>query len=85
MPRICPGYRSADGGKPVARARRVKRRPREQSAESLNVPQAMQRICSATNSKPALTYRPVHRGARPENRKTDPDHITQSRLKSTDR
>ncbi|MFH3080805.1 hypothetical protein ABK898_24620, partial [Klebsiella sp. KE9038] len=78
-------YRPADGGEPVARARRVKRRPREQSAESLNVPQAMPRICSATNSKPALTYRPVHRGARPENRKTDPDHITQSRLKSTDR
>ena len=45
MPRICPGYRPADGGEPVARARRVKRRPREQSAESLNFPQAMLRIC----------------------------------------
>ncbi|OUG37701.1 hypothetical protein AZ036_004960, partial [Klebsiella michiganensis] len=26
--RICPGYRLADGGEPVARARRDKRRPR---------------------------------------------------------
>ncbi|MBZ7241814.1 hypothetical protein FMK73_16645 [Klebsiella michiganensis] len=38
-------YRPADGGEPVARARRVKRRPREQSAERLNFPEAMQRIC----------------------------------------
>ncbi|MBZ6728300.1 hypothetical protein DVB85_01995 [Klebsiella oxytoca] len=45
MLRICPGYRTADGNKPVARARRVKRRPREQSAESLNFPEAMLRIC----------------------------------------
>ena len=45
MLRICPGYRPADGGEPVARARRVKRRPREQSAESLNFPEAMLRIC----------------------------------------
>ncbi|AWT21537.1 hypothetical protein DMP75_26420 [Klebsiella michiganensis] len=45
MLRICSGYRIADGNEPVARARRVKRRPREQSAESLNFPQAMLRIC----------------------------------------
>ena len=40
-----PGDKKPDGTKPVARARRVKRRPREQSAESLNFPQAMLRIC----------------------------------------
>ncbi|MBE0136281.1 hypothetical protein CWN50_02270 [Klebsiella michiganensis] len=45
MLRICPGYRIADSGAPVARARRVKRRPREQRAESLNFPPAMLRIC----------------------------------------
>ena len=45
MLRICPGYRTADGSEPVARARRVKRRPRVQSAESLNFPEAMLRIC----------------------------------------
>ncbi|WP_148677617.1 hypothetical protein [Klebsiella oxytoca] len=45
MLRICPGYPTADGGKPVARARRVKRRPREQSAAWLNFPEAMLRIC----------------------------------------
>ncbi|RMC95113.1 hypothetical protein EBH72_04770 [Klebsiella michiganensis] len=45
MLRICPGYRLADGGEPVARARRVKRRPREQRAERLNFPEAMLRIC----------------------------------------
>ena len=45
MLRICPGYRIADGGEPVARARRVKRRPREQRAEWLNFPEAMLRIC----------------------------------------
>ncbi|EMI7389233.1 TPA: hypothetical protein NIU89_000533 [Klebsiella oxytoca] len=39
------GYRPADGNEPVARARRVKRRPREQSAEWLNFPEAMLRIC----------------------------------------
>ena len=42
------GYRSADGGEPVARARRVKRRPREQSAQCTvqqNFPEAMLRIC----------------------------------------
>ncbi|EPJ2736095.1 hypothetical protein ACTHFI_003104, partial [Klebsiella oxytoca] len=33
MLRICPGYHTADGDEPVARARRVKRRPREQRAE----------------------------------------------------
>ncbi len=32
--------------KPVARARRVKRRPREKSAEWGNLPEAMLRICS---------------------------------------
>ncbi|MBY0749185.1 hypothetical protein K5S02_15155 [Klebsiella sp. M581] len=41
MLRICPGYRLADGGEPVARARRDKRRPREQSAEKGNFPEAM--------------------------------------------
>ncbi|TRW34808.1 hypothetical protein FNL49_11185 [Klebsiella michiganensis] len=45
MLRICPGDRPADGGEPVARARRVKRRPREQSAEWQNFPEAMLRIC----------------------------------------
>jgi len=38
-------YRIADVGEPVARARRVKRRPREQRAERLNFPEAMLRIC----------------------------------------
>ncbi|MBZ7573282.1 hypothetical protein FML02_15655 [Klebsiella oxytoca] len=38
-------YRPADGGVPVARARRVKRRPRDQSALWLNFPEAMLRIC----------------------------------------
>ena len=41
MLRICPGYRPADGDESVARARRVKRRPREQSAES---PLAVRRV-----------------------------------------
>ncbi|GKQ22971.1 hypothetical protein NUBL17187_07670 [Klebsiella michiganensis] len=41
----CPGDRSADEGEPVARARRVKRRPREQSAEWPIFPEAMLRIC----------------------------------------
>ncbi|MBZ7103174.1 hypothetical protein FMK55_06630 [Klebsiella michiganensis] len=45
MLRICPGYRPADGGEPVARARRVKRRPREQRAAWLNSPEAMLSIC----------------------------------------
>ncbi|RFP48701.1 hypothetical protein DDJ66_07305 [Klebsiella oxytoca] len=58
MLRIWPGYRTADGNEPVARARRVKRRPRVQSAEPLNFPQAMLRICSgyrtAANSPPGL-------------------------------
>ncbi|WP_222863911.1 hypothetical protein, partial [Klebsiella michiganensis] len=34
-------YRLADGGEPVARARRVKRRPREPGAERGNFPEAM--------------------------------------------
>ncbi|MEB8288959.1 hypothetical protein NGG03_03340 [Klebsiella michiganensis] len=45
MLRICPGYRFADGSEPVARARRGKHRPREQSAEWLIFPEAMLRIC----------------------------------------
>ncbi|MBZ7164979.1 hypothetical protein FMK56_11440 [Klebsiella oxytoca] len=45
MLRICPGYRPADGDEPVARARRVKRRPRGQRAEWPNFPEAMLRIC----------------------------------------
>jgi len=45
MLRICPGYRLADVGDLVARARRDKRRPREQRAERLNFPEAMLRIC----------------------------------------
>ncbi|MBZ7224191.1 hypothetical protein FMK68_09105 [Klebsiella grimontii] len=43
--RTCPGYRSADGTEPVARARRVERRPREPRAEWLSFPEAMLRIC----------------------------------------
>ncbi|HDX8865161.1 hypothetical protein I4552_00545 [Klebsiella michiganensis] len=45
MLRICPGYRIADGGEPVARARRIERGPREHSAECLSFPEAMLRIC----------------------------------------
>jgi len=45
MLRICPGYLPADGNEPVARARRVKRRPRGQRAEWPNFPEAMLRIC----------------------------------------
>ncbi|AOV13951.1 hypothetical protein FMK67_07970 [Klebsiella michiganensis] len=41
MLRIWPRYRIADGSEPVARARRIKRRPREQRAEWLNFPEAM--------------------------------------------
>jgi len=54
MLRICPGYRPAGGGEPVARARRVKRRPREQRAEWLIFPEAMLRICPG--------YRPADEG-----------------------
>jgi len=50
MLRICPGYRFADGGAPVARARRVKRRPREQSAQRHHFPEAMLRICPGYRS-----------------------------------
>ena len=39
------GYRLTDGGEPVARARRVKRRPRERGAVRQNFPEAMLRIC----------------------------------------
>ncbi|UON97341.1 hypothetical protein [Klebsiella michiganensis] len=45
MLRIWPRYRIADGSEPVARARRIKRRPREQRAEWLNFPEAMLSIC----------------------------------------
>ncbi len=44
MLRICPGYRTADGGEPVARAGAL-RRPREQSAVRHNFPEVMLRIC----------------------------------------
>ncbi|EPI2357958.1 hypothetical protein [Klebsiella michiganensis] len=54
MLRICPGYRPADGDEYVARARRVKRRPREQSAAWLNSPEAMLRICPATGPQTAM-------------------------------
>ncbi|MDS7902600.1 hypothetical protein PTQ40_26875, partial [Klebsiella michiganensis] len=54
MLRICPGYWPADGGEPVARARRVKRRPREQNATWLNSPEAMLRICLATGPQTAV-------------------------------
>ena len=37
--------------KPVARARRVKRRPREKSAEWDNFPEAMLRICSGYQTR----------------------------------
>ncbi|HDS8775709.1 TPA: hypothetical protein QHV38_001102 [Klebsiella michiganensis] len=59
MLRVCPGYRPADGGEPVARARRVKRRPREHSAEWLNFPEAMLRICP--DYRPADECEPVAR------------------------
>ena len=52
-----PGYRPADNAEPVARARRVKRRPREQSAEWLNFPEAMLRICPG--DRPADGGEPV--------------------------
>ncbi|ENY9096513.1 hypothetical protein NGC52_29275 [Klebsiella michiganensis] len=48
------GYGPADGDEPVARARRVKRRPREQSAAWLNSPEAMLRICPATDPQTAV-------------------------------
>ncbi|MBZ6555481.1 hypothetical protein FMJ16_04540 [Klebsiella michiganensis] len=48
------GYRPTDGGEPVARARRVKRRPRERCAEWQNFPEAMLRICPG--------YRPTDGG-----------------------
>ena len=80
MPRICPGYRSADGGKPVARARRVKRRPREQSAESLNFPEAMLRICpgyrTADGNKPVARARRVKR--RPREQSAERQNVPQT-------
>ncbi|MDH1831382.1 hypothetical protein [Klebsiella michiganensis] len=59
MLRICPDYRPADGGEPVARARRVERRPREHSAERLSFPEAMLRICPGY--RPADGSEPVAR------------------------
>ena len=68
MLRICPGYRTADGGEPVARARRVRRRPREQRAEWLNFPEAMLRICpgyrTADGGEPVARARRVRRRPR---------------------
>ena len=64
----CPGDRSADEGEPVARARRVKRRPREQSSEWLNFPEAMLRICPgdrlADGGEPVARARRVKRRPR---------------------
>ncbi|MBZ7502589.1 hypothetical protein FML13_27475 [Klebsiella michiganensis] len=62
--RLAPysGYRSAGGGEPVDRARRVKRRPREQSAERLNFPEAMLRTCPVY--RPADGTEPVARARR---------------------
>ncbi|MBZ7452813.1 hypothetical protein FMJ28_05830 [Klebsiella michiganensis] len=63
-----PGYRPADGCEPVTRARRVKRRPREQSAERLNFPEAMLRICPgdrlADGGEPVARARRVARRPR---------------------
>ncbi|HGY5975529.1 TPA: hypothetical protein ACNV5T_006292, partial [Klebsiella michiganensis] len=64
MLRICPGDRLADGGEPVARARRVKRRPREQSAEWLNFPEAMLTHLSGRPARRRLRTRsPAKRSA----------------------
>ena len=61
-------YRPADGGEPVARARRVKRRPREQSAEWPIFPEAMLRICPgdrlADGGEPVARARRVKRRPR---------------------
>ncbi|HAU6279654.1 TPA: hypothetical protein JD842_07290 [Klebsiella oxytoca] len=48
MLRICPGYRPADGDEPIARARRVKRRPREQSAQCSRV--SRRRCCASVRA-----------------------------------
>ncbi len=68
MLRICPGYRLADGGEPVARARRDKRRPREPGAERGNFPEAMLRICPgyrlANGGEPVARARRVKRRPR---------------------
>ncbi|HIH6608371.1 TPA: hypothetical protein ACYRS8_004816, partial [Klebsiella michiganensis] len=61
-----PGYRPEVGGEPVARARRVKRRPREQFAEWLNSPEAMLRICPGY--RPADGGEPVARARRVKRR-----------------
>ncbi|MBZ7210155.1 hypothetical protein FMK66_22120, partial [Klebsiella michiganensis] len=62
------GYRPADGDEPVARARRVKRRPRERCAAWLNSPEAMLRICPgyrpADGGEPVARARRVKRRAR---------------------
>ncbi|MFB8473794.1 hypothetical protein, partial [Klebsiella michiganensis] len=44
----------------------------EQSAESLYFPEAMLRICTAYKFKNPPGLSSDHRGARPENRKTNP-------------
>ena len=63
-----PGDRLADGGEPVARARRVKRRPREQSAEWPIFPEAMLRTCPgyrlADGGEPVARARRVKRRPR---------------------
>ncbi|MEQ0440356.1 hypothetical protein ABLV69_21110, partial [Klebsiella sp. JB_Kp032] len=59
MLRICPGYRPAERCEPVARARRVERRPREHSAEWHHFPEAMLRICPGY--RPADECEPVAR------------------------
>ena len=61
-----PGYRPADGGEPVARARRVKRSPREQSPEWPSFPEAMLRICPG--DRPAGGGEPVARARRVKRR-----------------
>ncbi|MBZ7674614.1 hypothetical protein FML27_24445, partial [Klebsiella grimontii] len=55
-----------DGDEPVARAGRVARRTREQSAEWLNFPEAMLRICPGY--RPTDGNEPVARARRVERR-----------------
>ncbi|MBZ7306091.1 hypothetical protein E5Q62_11465 [Klebsiella oxytoca] len=67
MLRICPGYRPADGDESVARARRVKRRPRgaERTVQQ-SFPEAMLRICPGY--RPANGDEPVARARRVKRR-----------------
>ncbi|EGT3585429.1 hypothetical protein F6U18_24360 [Klebsiella oxytoca] len=71
MLRICPGYWPADGTEPVARARRVARRPREPRAEWQSFPEAMLRICAgyrpADGTEPVARARRVARRPREQN------------------